>query len=119
MVWQFSCWQQVLRDPAVSSLNIGFGVDATTLDERSLLDAGSLSFPLRVAVMQADRLRDQDTFRRLFSNIELIGCVGRKVLLAAGGPDARYSVSTTTASKAQRGPSACRLTGSVSTAPCA
>jgi len=72
MAWQLSCWQQGFLTviPAVELVeNIGFGVDAThTLDERSPLGPpGSLSFPLRhPTVMQADRVRDQDTFRRLF-----------------------------------------------------
>jgi len=72
MVWQFSCWQQGFLTviPEVELVeNIGFGIDAThTMDERSPLgQPGSLVFPLRhPTVMQPDRFRDQDTFRRLF-----------------------------------------------------
>lgn len=72
IVWQFSCWQQGFLTviPAVELVeNIGFGIDAThTLDERSPLGKpGSLSFPLcHPTVIEADRLRDQDTLRRLY-----------------------------------------------------
>ena len=92
MVWQFSCWQQGFLTviPAVELVeNIGFGVDAThTLDERSPLGPpGSLSFPLRhPTVMQADRLRDQDTFRRLFQRRRRADWLrkGRKALRLLG-----------------------------------
>ena len=92
MVWQFSCWQQGFLTviPAVELVeNIGFGVDAThTLDESSPLGPpGSLSFPLRhPTVMQADRLRDQDTFRRLFQRSRRADWLrkGRKALRLLG-----------------------------------
>ena len=92
MVWQFSCWQQGFLTviPAVELVeNIGFGVDAThTLDERSPLGTpGSFSFPLRhPTVMQADRLRDQDTFRRLFQRSRRADWLrkGRKALRLLG-----------------------------------
>ena len=92
MVWQFSCWQQGFLTviPAVELVeNIGFGVEAThTLDERSPLGMpGSLSFPLRhPTVMQADRLRDQDTFRRLFQRSRRANWLrkGRKALRLLG-----------------------------------
>ena len=92
MIWQFSCWQQGFLTviPAVELVeNIGFGVDAThTLDERSPLGTpGSLSFPLRhPTVMQADRLRDQDTFRRLFQRSRRANWLrkGRKALRLLG-----------------------------------
>jgi hypothetical protein len=72
MIWQLSCWQQGFLTviPAVELVeNIGFGGDAThTLDERSPLGPrGSLAFPLvHPAVIQPDRHRDADTFRRLY-----------------------------------------------------
>ena len=72
MVWQFSCWQQGLLTviPEVELVeNIGFTSEAThTIDERSpLAERGSIAFPLRhPAVIQADRQRDADTFRRLY-----------------------------------------------------
>jgi len=92
MIWQFSCWQQGFLTviPAVELVeNIGFGVDAThTLDERSpLASPGSLGFPLRhPTVMQADRLRDQDTFRRLFQRRRRADWLrkGRKALRLLG-----------------------------------
>ena len=92
MIWQFSCWQQGFLTviPAVELVeNIGFGVDAThTLDERSPLGKpGSLRFPLRhPTVMQADRLRDQDTFRRLFQRRRRADWLrkGRKALRLLG-----------------------------------
>ena len=92
MIWQFSCWQQGFLTviPAVELVeNIGFGVEAThTLDERSPLGRpGSLSFPLRhPTVMQADRIRDQDTFRRLFERRRLADWLrkGRKALRLLG-----------------------------------
>ena len=92
MVWQFSCWQQGFLTviPEVELVeNIGFGVDAThTLDERSPLGKpGSLSFPLRhPKVMQADRLRDGDTFRRIFQRNRRADWLrkGRKVLRLLG-----------------------------------
>ncbi|MGA1004566.1 glycosyltransferase family 2 protein [Vulcanococcus sp.] len=92
MIWQFSCWQQGFLTviPAVELVeNIGFGVDAThTLDERSPLGTpGSLRFPLRhPTVMQADRLRDQDTFRRLFQRRRRADWLrkGRKALRLLG-----------------------------------
>ena len=72
MVWQFSCWQQGLLTviPEVELVeNIGFTSEAThTIDERSpLAERGSIAFPLRhPPVIQADRQRDADTFRRLY-----------------------------------------------------
>ena len=72
MVWQFSCWQQGLLTviPEVELVeNIGFSSEAThTIDEASPLGArGAIAFPLRhPAVIQADRQRDADTFRRLY-----------------------------------------------------
>ena len=72
MVWQLSCWQQGFLTviPAVELVeNIGFGADAThTLDELSPLGPrGTLPQPLvHPAVIQADRLRDADTFNRLY-----------------------------------------------------
>jgi hypothetical protein len=72
MVWQFSCWQQGLLTviPAMELVeNIGFGAEAThTFDERSPLGPrGTLPLPLvHPAVIQADRWRDSDTFRRLY-----------------------------------------------------
>ena len=92
MVWQFSCWQQGFLTviPAVELVeNNGFGVDAThTLDECSPLgESGSLSFPLRhPCVIQADRLRDQDTFRRLFQRNRRADFLrkGRKALRLLG-----------------------------------
>ena len=72
MVWQFSCWQEGLLTviPEVELVeNIGFDSDAThTIDERSPLGARrALAFPLRhPSVIQADRQRDADTFRRLY-----------------------------------------------------
>jgi hypothetical protein len=72
MIWQFSCWQQGFLTviPAEELVdNIGFHADAThTLDERSPLGRrGCLSLPLvHPRVIQADRRRDADTFRRLF-----------------------------------------------------
>jgi len=72
MVWQFSCWQQGLLTviPEVELVeNIGFTSEAThTIDERSpLAERGAIAFPLRhPAVIQADRQRDADTFRRLY-----------------------------------------------------
>ena len=72
MIWQFSCWKQGFLTiiPAVELVeNIGFNADAThTLDERSPLGPkGSLHFPLvHPDVIQADRHRDADTFRRLY-----------------------------------------------------
>ena len=72
MVWQFSCWQQGLLTviPEVELVeNIGFSSEAThTIDEASPLGArGAIAFPLRhPAVIQVDRQRDADTFRRLY-----------------------------------------------------
>jgi hypothetical protein len=72
MIWQFSCWQQGLLTviPAEELVeNIGFGAEAThTLDERSPLGRrGRLCLPLvHPSVIQADRRRDADTFRRLY-----------------------------------------------------
>jgi hypothetical protein len=72
MVWQLSCWQQGFLTviPAVELVeNIGFGAGAThTLDERSPLGPrAALPLPLvHPAVIQADRRRDADTFRRLY-----------------------------------------------------
>ncbi|MBM5784073.1 MAG: nucleotide-diphospho-sugar transferase [Cyanobacteria bacterium K_DeepCast_35m_m1_288] len=72
MVWQFSCWQQGFLTviPAEELVeNIGFTADAThTLDEPSPLGRrGCLSWPLvHPSVIQADRRRDADTFRRLY-----------------------------------------------------
>lgn len=72
MIWQLSCWQQGFLTviPAVELVqNIGFGGDAThTLDEHSPLGPrGSLPLPLaHPQVIQADRQRDADTFRRLY-----------------------------------------------------
>ena len=72
MIWQLSCWQQGFLTviPAVELVeNIGFGEDAThTLDEHSPLGPrDSLTFPLvHPAVIQPDRRRDADTFRRLY-----------------------------------------------------
>lgn len=72
MVWQFSCWQQGLLTviPEVELVeNIGFTNEAThTIDESSPLgQRGVIAFPLRhPTVIQADRNRDADTFRRLY-----------------------------------------------------
>ena len=72
MVWQFSCWQQgfLTLIPEVELVeNIGFTSEAThTIDGRSpLAERGSIAFPLRhPAVIQPDRQRDADTFRRLY-----------------------------------------------------
>lgn len=71
LIWQFTCWQQgyLTVVPEVELVrNIGFGPDAThTLDEFSPLGApSSIAFPLRhPKVIQADRKRDHDTFRRV------------------------------------------------------
>ncbi|MEI6828781.1 MAG: nucleotide-diphospho-sugar transferase [Synechococcaceae cyanobacterium ELA445] len=92
MVWQLSCWQQGYLTclPAVELVeNIGFHTEAThTLDETSPLGPrGSLSLPLaHPAVIQADRLRDADTFRRLYRRSRRAELVrkGRKALRLVG-----------------------------------
>ena len=72
MIWQLSCWQQGYLTclPTLELVeNIGFRGDAThTLDEASPLGPrGTLPLPLvHPAVIQADRIRDANTFRRLF-----------------------------------------------------
>ena len=70
--WQLTCWQQGFLTiiPSYELVeNIGFSSDAThTLDQKSPLGArSSVLFPLvHPTIIQADRLRDADTFRRLY-----------------------------------------------------
>ena len=72
MIWQLSFWQQgfLAVIPEVELVeNIGFDADAThTLDEASPLGPrGQLTMPLvHPTIIQADRQRDADTFRRLY-----------------------------------------------------
>lgn len=72
MIWQLSFWEQgfLAVIPAVELVeNIGFDADAThTLDQASPLGPrGQMTMPLvHPRIIQADRQRDADTFRRLY-----------------------------------------------------